>query len=439
MSNLLRFFGQGLAPGEVAPAESLTVARRTVLGASALVLMPAVARAMPQATQMRVHDHGTYTRLVVELSEAVEASAFLLPEPYRLVVDLPEIAWSTDTTLPKTALISAVRGGLFQSGQSRLVIDLAQPARLSQGFLLPPTGATPWRLILDIAATSEELFQFAAVPNQVTRITAQGATQTAAAKNLPPATPRENAQPLDPKSLAKDSKGNRKIVIAIDPGHGGIDPGAIGASGVYEKNITMAAAQQLKAKLEATGRYRAVLTRTRDTSLVLRQRIDIARHAPADIFISLHADSIRDKSVRGLSVYTLSEKASDSEAAALADRENKADLIIGMDLTHESREVRNILIDLAQRESMNLAARLASTLITELKREVTLLRNAHRFAGFAVLKAPDIPSVLIEMGYLSNREEQNALMKESYRGKLMNAIVKGLDAYYRDTQVAQKS
>ncbi|MBL8643045.1 MAG: N-acetylmuramoyl-L-alanine amidase [Rhodospirillaceae bacterium] len=414
--------------------------RRTVLGASSLVLLPAIARAMPQATQMRVHDHGAFTRLVIELSEQVEASAFLLPEPYRLVVDLPELSWATDAVLPKTALINAVRAGVFQPGQSRLVIELAQPGRLSQGFLLPPTGATPWRLIVDIAPTSEELFQFAAVPNQVTKITAQGATQTGvAARNLAPATPREVAQPLDPKSLTKDKDKNRKIVVAIDPGHGGIDPGAIGVGGVYEKNITLAAAQQLKTKLEATGRYRAVLTRNRDTSLVLRQRIEIARHAPADIFISLHADSIRDKGIRGLSVYTLSEKASDSEAAALAERENKADLIIGMDLTKESQEVRNILIDLAQRESMNLAARLATSLIAELQREVKLLRNAHRFAGFAVLKAPDIPSVLIEMGYLSNRDEQTALMKEGYRGKLMNAVVKGLDAYYKNAQVAQRS
>jgi N-acetylmuramoyl-L-alanine amidase len=416
------------------------VSRRAVLGATSLLLLPSVAQAMPQATQMRVHDHGAFTRLVIELSDSVEASAFLLPEPYRLVVDLPEIHWATDTVLPKTALISAVRAGVFQPGQSRLVIELGGPARLSQGFILPPTGATPWRFIVDLAPTSEDLFQFAAVPNQVTKITVQGAKQTGiAAKNQAPATPKDTAQQVDPKSLAKDKAGNRKIVVAIDPGHGGIDPGAISVSGVYEKNITLAAAQQLKAKLEATGRYRAVLTRNRDTSLVLRQRIDIARHAPADVFISLHADSISDKKIRGLSVYTLSEKASDAEAAALAERENKADLIIGMDLTKESQDVRNILIDLAQRESMNLAARLATNLISELKREVTLLRNAHRFAGLVVLKAPDIPSVLIEMGYLSNKEEQSALMKESYRGKLMNAVVKGLDLYFKDMQVAQRT
>jgi N-acetylmuramoyl-L-alanine amidase len=411
-----------------------SLSRRLVLGASGVLLMPALARAMPQASTVRIHDHGAFTRLVLELSEGVEATSFVLPAPRRMVVDLPELAWATDVAAPKTGLINAVRAGLFQPGQSRLVIELSKAAQLSQGYVLPPTGATPWRLILDLAPTSDEAFAAAASLNQTTKIVAQGGLSVATAK---PAAPAISASTPTKPALGKP--GDRKIVVAVDPGHGGIDPGAIGAGGVYEKTITLMAAQQLKQKLEATGRYRAVLTRTRDTSLGLRQRNEIARHAPADIFISLHADSIRDKGIRGLSVYTLSEKASDAEAEALADRENKADLIIGMDLTRESQEVRNILIDLAQRESMNLAARLAGSLIEELRREVTLLRNAHRFAGFAVLKSPDIPSVLIEMGYLSNREDQNALLKEGYRGKLMNAIVRGLDLYYKETQVAQRS
>lgn len=415
-------------------AANARLPRRVVLAAAGLVI-PAVANAAPQALQMRAHDHGTFTRLVIDLSEGVDAAAFVLGDPHRLVVDLPEIAWGGEGGVPKTALIGAVRAGLFQPGQSRLVIDLARPAKLAQGFVLPATGATPWRLIIDLAPTTEDAFRATVAANQVTKIGLQGAVQAQAAPAGASRAPQPPATGAD--MPAKSKIDNRKIVVAIDPGHGGIDPGAIGASGVYEKNITLAAAQQLKAKLEATGRYRAVLTRNRDTSLVLRQRIDIARHAPADIFISLHADSIRDKAIRGLSVYTLSERASDSEAEALAERENKADLIIGMDLSKESQEVRNILIDLAQRESMNLAIRLAGSLISELKREVTLLRNAHRFAGFAVLKAPDIPSVLIEMGYLSNRDEQTALMKEGYRGKLMAAIVKGLDLYFHDTQVAQ--
>jgi N-acetylmuramoyl-L-alanine amidase len=181
-----------------------------------------------------------------------------------------------------------------------------------------------------------------------------------------------------------------------------------------------------------------ILTRTDDSSLALRQRTEFARREPADLFISLHADSIRDTGIRGLSVYTLSEKASDAEAEALAAKENQADTIIGMDLTNETVEVRNILVDLAARESRNLATRFASRLIGELQREVRLLPNTHRFAGFAVLKSPDIPSVLIEMGYLSNREDESALKKEGYRVKLMTAVVRGIDQYFAPLQVARQ-
>ena len=228
-------------------------------------------------------------------------------------------------------------------------------------------------------------------------------------------------------------------MIAIDPWHGGVDPGAIGVSGVREKDITLAAARQLKSSLESTGRYKVVMTRSRDVSLGLRQRITASRRAAADIFISLHADSVANPSVKGLSVYTLSETASDREAAKLAEKENKADLIIGMDLTNESSDVRNILIDLAQRESMNLAAHLAAKLISQLKRQVTLLRNTHRFAGFAVLKAPDVPSVLLEMGYLSNREEEKSLKESAYRQKLVVSIVRALDSYFADTDVVSRT
>jgi N-acetylmuramoyl-L-alanine amidase len=201
----------------------------------------------------------------------------------------------------------------------------------------------------------------------------------------------------------------------------------------------LAAARELKTRLEETGRYKVVLTRDRDVSLGLRERRKIAHRAEADLFVSLHADSMKNKSVRGLSVYTLSEKASDKEAEALAVQENNADIIIGVDLSQESREVRHILVDLAQRESMNLATKLASKLIAQLQRDVKLLRNTHRFAGFAVLKSPDIPSVLIEMGYLSNRDDEKALKQTGYRKKLMGAVARGLDDHLGAVQSAQGS
>lgn len=428
--------------------DTVSASRRTVLGfftGLAGLASTSVAWAAPRsATSFRVHDHGTHTRIVLELSEGAEFSVFQLPDPLRTVIDLPEISWDLpdDTGSISTGVIRTLRYGLFQPGQSRVVLDLANPANVDKAFLLAPTGATPWRLVIDLKPVSQAAFMGAAGPAKRLVVNGPGHLPLARATDPTPR-PIETARndlglPVPQKKPAV-RPADRKPVIAIDPGHGGVDPGAIGVSGVREKDITIAAARQLKKSLDATGRYKAVLTRSRDVSLGLRQRITIARRASADIFISLHADSIGRSDVRGLSVYTLSETASDREAGKLAEKENKADLIIGMDLTHESTDVRNILIDLAQRESMNLASRLAEELITQLKRQVTLLRNTHRFAGFAVLKAPDVPSVLMEMGYLSNREDEKLLKQSAYRQKLVVSIIKSLDRYFSEISIASRT
>ncbi|MCK5166684.1 MAG: N-acetylmuramoyl-L-alanine amidase, partial [Rhodospirillaceae bacterium] len=228
-----------------------------------------------------------------------------------------------------------------------------------------------------------------------------------------------------------------KKVIMLDPGHGGVDPGTIGVSGTYEKNITLAMARDIKKAIEKNGRFKVVLTRNRDIFIRLRDRVRKAREAGADLFISIHADAIKNPKTRGLSVYTLSDKASDKEAAALAHKENKADLIAGLDLSSENAEVTNILIDLAQRESMNQSAIVAKNLVKELKREVKLLRNTHRFAGFAVLKAPDLPSILVETGFLSNRQDERNLLSRKYRAKLARAVAKGVERHFATVQEAQ--
>ncbi|EME67768.1 N-acetylmuramoyl-L-alanine amidase, partial [Paramagnetospirillum caucaseum] len=216
----------------------------------------------------------------------------------------------------------------------------------------------------------------------------------------------------------------------IDPGHGGVDPGATGVSGTYEKHITLAMARELKTMLERNGRYRVHLTRDRDVFIRLRERIAIARAQGADLFLSLHADAVQNPQIRGLSVYTLSRTASDSEAQALAEKENKADLIAGIDLTHESVDVANILIDLAQRETMNRSAGFAAELVDEVGQEMDLLGNTHRFAGFAVLKAPDVPAVLVEMGYLSNESEEKLLRQPQYRARLAKSVVKAVERFF---------
>jgi N-acetylmuramoyl-L-alanine amidase len=222
----------------------------------------------------------------------------------------------------------------------------------------------------------------------------------------------------------------RKPIVVLDPGHGGVDPGALGSGGTYEKTITLAIAREVERVLEATGRYEVVLTRESDIFIPLRERIQIARKAHGDVFISLHADSHANEQTRGASVYTLSETASDAEAEALAQRENKVDLIAGVDLSKESEVVTGILIDLAQRETMNLSARFAGVLVDEMARSTMLLRNTHRFAGFAVLKAPDVASVLVELGYLSNGADEALLETKAHRKKLAEAIRRALDRYF---------
>ncbi|MDG2243839.1 MAG: N-acetylmuramoyl-L-alanine amidase [Rhodospirillaceae bacterium] len=426
----------------------LNSSRRTVLGLltgiASVAIAPDVLAGIRSALSFRLHDHGTHTRLVLELTESADFRVFQLTDPFRTVIDLSEIAWNLPEveTVFRAGVVRDLRYGLFQPGQSRVVIDLAQPANVERAFVLAPTASTPWRLVIDLKPASEAAFLGQIGPangRQVLKPQGQIDSTVEPTENVSMANvqPTNSGIPLPDKKPAV-RRADRKRVIAIDPGHGGVDPGAIGVSGVREKDITLAAARQLKESLERTGRYKVVLTRTRDVSLRLRQRITISRRAAADIFISLHADSVGRPDVKGLSVYTLSETASDREAAKLAEKENKADLIIGMDLTNESSDVRNILIDLAQRESMNLAAHLAAKLISQLKREVTLLRNTHRFAGFAVLKAPDMPSVLLEMGYLSNRQEEKALRQKGYRQKLVVSITRALDSYFADTDLTSR-
>jgi N-acetylmuramoyl-L-alanine amidase len=219
-------------------------------------------------------------------------------------------------------------------------------------------------------------------------------------------------------------------LIILDPGHGGIDPGCIGCTGVYEKDIALATAKEVARQLEATRRYRVRMTRTDDEFIELQDRVAFARAEGGDLFLSIHADALPEPGVRGASVFTLSEKASDKEAAELAARENKADLIAGIDLSRHEPVVSEILFDLARRQTNNLSIRLARDLVSELGREVRLLNNSHRSAGFVVLKAPDIPSALVELGCLSNREEDGLLQRAAYQHKLATGLVRSINDYF---------
>jgi len=242
------------------------------------------------------------------------------------------------------------------------------------------------------------------------------------------ALPAYGAMIVPPPKPSLDDR-NGKILIALDAGHGGKDPGATGINGTDEKVITLKMAKQLKELLEATGRYEVLMVRKDDTLIPLRKRIEIARAANADLFISLHADHNDNRHMRGASVYTLSETASDAEAAALATRENKEDLITGVDLSHQSQMVTSILIDLAQRETKNMSARFAGYVTKELAQTTRMIYDSHRFAGFAVLKSPDVPSILVELGYLSNELDEKDLVSERHRRRMAKAILRAIDQY----------
>ena len=231
-----------------------------------------------------------------------------------------------------------------------------------------------------------------------------------------------------PKPAAKPAQ--LRHIVALDPGHGGKDPGAIGMRGTYEKEITIAVATDLARRLEATGRYRVLMTRRSDMFLPLEDRVRVAQKADSLLFMSLHADSAPTREARGFSVYTLSEKASDSLAAAIAKRENAVDRVAGIDLSKHPKEVRSILLDLLHRETKNNSLMMAETLVQTLDPPFTSLVRPHRQANFAVLRAPEIPSVLVEMGFLSNPDDEKLLNLKSYQARLAERLVTSVDEYF---------
>ncbi len=376
-----------------------------------------------EARAIRIAHHGGHTRFVVDLSEELsEKVSFAKPtdRPSKnIVVNIGTVTWS----LPH---ISGTGAGVIRryryndAGPARIVLEMTRPAVVTKTFRFSPNQQHSWRLVVDLAENDQ-------------RVPVGGSMSGAQFLSLSSLQPRvhsgNTAFPLPPQPPSFLKK-EHQLIIVLDPGHGGADPGATGVSGIFEKHITLAMALELREKLLSTNRYSVLLTREDDTFVALRERVASARAHNADLFISIHADAIAIPEISGLSVYTLSEESSDQEAAALAERENRADLIGGVDVSREPRDVANILIDLVQRETMNHSAQLASAFTRELRREIRLLPKTHRFAGFAVLKAPDVPAILLEMGYLSNPQEEQLLHQPAYRARLIAAMVRAIDDYF---------
>ncbi|HET9572456.1 MAG TPA: N-acetylmuramoyl-L-alanine amidase, partial [Methyloceanibacter sp.] len=345
-------------------------------------------------------------------SKKVDVHVFALASPYRVIVDAPDVDFQMPEGIgkEKRGLITAYRYGLFAPGKSRIVIDVGGPFLIDKAFVLEPRDDQPARLVVDLVPTDEKTFQ-------------------AKLKEAKPAEEASAAPPPLPEPVVRAP--DAKPVIVLDPGHGGIDPGTSSADGVTEKDVVLAFAKSLKAKLEATGRYEVYLTREDDTFLPLRERVEFAQKKGAGLFLSIHADYFPEQTEKatGATVYTLSEQASDEEAKELATKENFSDAIAGVALPSDSDEVvANILIDLAQRETQNRSTVFARSIVGELAGN--LHTHKMRSAGFRVLKAPDIPSVLIEIGFLSNPDDEKHLVSDAWRERISVSLVDAIDGYF---------
>jgi len=405
---IVRALALALVLGGILLADSAALAAEPAI---AMQKLEPPTASIPVATDVRLGGDDRQTRLVVDLTQKVDVAAFTLANPYRVVIDLPEVIFK----LPAQAgehgrgLVKAFRYGLIMQGGSRIVLDTKGPVRVDKAFALAPAAGQPARLVLDLSATDRASFL----------------------RNI---TMQERARPSATKASLStpEAAGDERPLIVVDPGHGGIDSGTKSGSGQDEKDVVLAFGLMLRDKLEKTGKYRVAMTRSDDTFVPLDERVRFARARKASLFISIHADSIprSEGQAEGASIYTLSAHASDAEAARLAEVENKSDVIAGVDLSSEPNDVANILIDLAQRETKAFSLQFARDLVSELKATTRLHLHPMKSAGFIVLKAPDVPSVLIELGYMSTKDDLTHLMSADWRSRTTNSLVHAVDAFF---------
>ena len=364
----------------------------------------------PTAREVRLAGDDAQTRLVVDLSEKIDIRTFTLANPYRVVIDMPQVAFQLPSKTGETGrgLIKAFRFGLVMQGGSRMVIDLARPARVEKAVVLEGVNDQPARLVLELSAVERDAFM-----------------RTIALENRAPEVAHRSERHADGKSE------DARPLVVIDPGHGGIDNGTKASSGETEKALVLEFGLLLRDKIEKAGKYRVVMTRTDDSFVTLADRVNFARSHHAALFISIHADALArgEGDAQGATIYTLSETASDSTAARLAESENRADVIAGLDLSAEPDDVADILIDLARRETKTFSVQFARSLAGEMRNVARLHKDPLKSAGFRVLKAPDIPSVLVELGYVSNRRDLKSLTSDTWRERTADALKRAIDNF----------
>ena len=379
---------------------------------------PVAAANFPIASDVRLAGDSQQTRFVLDLDKPIQFRAFALADPYRVVVDIPQVNFklAPGTGAAGRGLVKAFRYGLVMPGGSRIVFDLTGPAKIANSYVLEAANGQPPRLVLEFAEVDRTTFVQLLAPE--------------ARPELRPAIADANAAVVLPEAPAAPRPLDSRPVVVIDPGHGGLDNGTQ-AGGESEKNLVLSFALALRDRVEKAGKYRVVMTRDADTFIPLNDRVRIARAQSAALFVSIHADALprREGDAQGATIYTLSDRASDAEAERLAEAENKADAIGGVNLTEEPVEVADILIDLAQRETRTFSNRFARTLMGEMKSTVRMHKHPLKSAGFRVLKAPDVPSVLVELGYVSNKADLQLLVSEAWRSKTVASMAQAIDAF----------
>jgi N-acetylmuramoyl-L-alanine amidase len=341
------------------------------------------------------------TRFVIDLAKSATYTTQTLTSPNRVIIELGDAAFA----LPAGAgqrlrgLIQKFTYGTEQQGHSRIVIETTVPVNIEKSFMIAAQRRQPVRLVFDLVKSD---------------------TQAVHAMPFPEIAKIETKPPAGQK------------IIVIDPGHGGADPGAVSPRKILEKDVVLAFGKALKDALIATGGYTVILTRDSDEFLTLRDRVGVARDKAADLFIAIHADIVHGKNARGTTLYTLSDKASDAEAEALAHKENRSDIIAGVDLGGENEAVADVLIDLAQRESRSLAESFAKHAAKSLMSVTLMTGKPIRSAGFVVLKAPDVPSVLVELGYLSSKQDEALMISPAWQTSTSEAMVAAIQHYFAD-------
>jgi N-acetylmuramoyl-L-alanine amidase len=388
---------------------------------------PIAAASIPVVLDARLAGDGKQTRFILDLDKTISFRAFPLADPYRVVLDIPQVSFQllAGAGTAGRGLIKAFRYGLVMPGGSRIVFDLSGPARIANSYVLEAANDQPPRLVLELEEVDRTTFVQSLSPDNRPELR----PAIVAAKDA-----KDDVAMIEAKVEAVSKPAmppDLRPVIVIDPGHGGIDNGTQSGN-EYEKNLVLGFGLALRDRIEKSGKYRVVMTRTDDTFIPLADRVRIARNQSAALFVSIHADALprREGDAQGATIYTLSDRASDAEAERLAEAENKADAIGGVNLTEEPTDVADILIDLAQRETRTFSNWFARLLMGEMKNTTRMHKHPLKSAGFRVLKAPDVPSVLIELGYVSNKDDLEHLVSENWRSRTVGSVAQAIDAFF---------